>query len=256
MFRVFTDAEIALLRDWTIWLATPAGKAAMVEEAGAAKQKASNTLPPPPVAGPSSPPPYDPVGPMIAVLRRMKEHQQGVNGHHVMLRGPDPSAPGKVIARPIKWWFDQVDDTGDSGARALMAALCHEDNGWVVAYDSSRSPLVQDLMAGTGDMAQTLQCIAPDTLPMTPLQIAIALDAPRDMWPDEGAYTDDDGTVASSGLTSVEVVAIWIDAGCPLGTREEASEAKGSVRSPMERAGRPQPSYVFRRRTRGMGSVH
>jgi hypothetical protein len=265
MFRVFTDAEIMLLRDWTSWLATPAGKQAMAQEARTARSKASNALPAPPVsacaepaaaASSTDPPPYDPIRSMIAVLRRMKEHQQGVNGHHVMLRGPDPLAPAKVIARPIKWWFDQIDDAGDAGALALMAALAHEDNGWIVKYDSARSPLVQNLMAGTGAMAQTLQRIAPDTLPMTPLQIAVALDVPPHLRPDDGTYTDDDGTVASSGLTSVEVVAIWIDAGCPLGTPGAAPSALVSLQHPTRSAARPQPSYVFRRRTRGMGSVH
>jgi hypothetical protein len=70
----------------------------------------------------------------------------------------------------------------DAGNRALLAALADPANGWVVPFDSIASPLTSALLGGNGAMAQAFRSIVPDT----------------------------------DGLTCGNVMAKWIDAGCPL----------------------------------------
>jgi hypothetical protein len=70
----------------------------------------------------------------------------------------------------------------DKGNRALMAALRNEDNGWIVPFDSVASPIMASLLAGNGAMATDFRTMVPD----------------------------------SGGLSCGNVLAQWIDQGCPL----------------------------------------
>jgi L-Lysine epsilon oxidase N-terminal/L-lysine epsilon oxidase C-terminal domain/Iron-containing redox enzyme len=110
----------------------------------------------------------------------------------------------------------------DKGNRALMAALANPENGWIVPFDSIASPITSSLLAGNGAMATDFRSIVPDT----------------------------------GGLTCGNVLAQWIDAGCPL---EEAEKALATMlRRPIEAA--PAARHrIYRRKDGkiwGMGTPH
>jgi hypothetical protein len=168
MYRVFSDAEIAVWRDWSRSLAAP-------------------TPAPEP-----QPEPADPGARMIALIDTMRPVQNGADAHRAeKLKGPDPKNPTKIVTRAVAWWFGQP-------ARALMAALAREDNGWVTPGSAHDSPFITDLVTGRNAMAR-------------------ALSAPFD---------------AGRG-TRADVITAWIDAGCPI--PEEVAARPITLLSPPDR---------------------
>ena len=110
----------------------------------------------------------------------------------------------------------------DKGNRALMAALANEENGWIVPFDSVASPIMSSLLAGNGPMASDFRAIVPDT----------------------------------GGKTCGNVLAHWIDLGCPL--EEEKMVALMAAR-PARRPAPTVPHRIYRRKDGkvwGMGTPH
>jgi hypothetical protein len=126
MYRVFTDAEIAVWRDWSRSLAAPAAA-------------------PEPV-----PVPTDPGARMVALIDTMRPIQDGADAHRAeRLKGPDPKDPTRTVTRAVAWWFRQP-------TRALMAALALEENGWVIPGSAQDSRFVTDLVTGRNAMGRAL----------------------------------------------------------------------------------------------------
>ena len=107
-----------------------------------------------------------------------------------------------------------------AGNLPLMGALAEPENGWIVPFDSIASPLTSSLLAGNGDMARAFRGVVPDT----------------------------------GGLTCGNVLAKWIDAGCPL----EEAKLKAFAVTPRPR--RKLPVHrIYQRldgRILGMGTPH
>jgi len=132
MYRVFTEAEIGLWRDWSRSLATP----------NAAVATASTATPVPPAT--------DPGAQMVALIDMMRPIQDGASAHRAeKLKGPDPQNPARTVTRSVAWWFRQP-------ARALMSALARAENGWVTPGSAQDSQLVTDLINGRNAMAKAL----------------------------------------------------------------------------------------------------
>ena len=109
----------------------------------------------------------------------------------------------------------------EAGNIALMGALAEPENGWIVPWDSIASPLTSSLLAGNGDMARAFRSVVPDT----------------------------------GGLTCGNVLAKWIDEGCPL---EEKRLLALSV-APPAKPKLPIQHRVYQRRNGkiwGMGTPH
>src|SRR4029079_5007865 len=72
--------------------------------------------------------------------------------------------PEAIVTEKIHWWFDLNQRlSSEAAATALMRALSFEENGWIKKYDAAQSPLITDMLSGTGDMAVAFQDIEPDT---------------------------------------------------------------------------------------------
>jgi hypothetical protein len=109
----------------------------------------------------------------------------------------------------------------EAGNIALMGALAEPENGWIVPWDSIASPLTSSLLAGNGDMARAFRSVVPNT----------------------------------GGLTCGNVLANWIDAGCPL----EEKRLLALVAAPPATPKLPTQHRVYQRRngkTWGMGTPH
>lgn len=110
----------------------------------------------------------------------------------------------------------------DKGNRPLMAALANPDNGWIVPFDSIASPIMASLLAGSGAMATDFRSIVPDT----------------------------------GGKTFGNVLAQWIDAGCPL---DEEKAAALMAALPARKPAPPVPHRIYHRKDGkvwGMGTPH
>jgi hypothetical protein len=233
MYRVFTDDEVALWRSYVYSLADS------------------------PTAAKPAPIPYDHGAQMVHVIHWMKQRQSGVGGHHVKLRGPNPRAPGETISQSIHDWFNLDLGSDEANATALMAALANEENGWVVRHSSATSPLVQNLLGGAGAMAKALSSIAPETRGMTRQQATTLLGGNP---PEADSPAGDPSP--TTGLTFAEVVALWIDAGCPMprgaAIASLAPRDLGPARlgAAADTAPKAKPTFHLRRRKHGMGAVH
>jgi Iron-containing redox enzyme len=170
MYRVFSDADIAVWRDWTRSLAAPA-----------------------PVPAPEPVPvPVDPGARMVALIETMRPIQEGAYAHRSeKLKGPDPEDPSRTADQSVAWWFNQP-------ARALMAALSREENGWVTPGSARDSRLITDLVTGRTTMGRALRA---------------RFDA--------------------SGATRADVIIAWIDAGCPI--PDEVAARPLTLLSPPDR---------------------
>lgn len=139
MFRVFTDDEKQLWKDWTLSLASPP--------------------PPPPL--PSPPPPLVAYHNMDQVITVLRNQQTGSAQHHAMML----RQPGTDEAHPISWWFEQPNAD-------FMAALAYPANGLIVAYDPDNSLFITQLISPANRMGQAFNYVVEGT-GKTGRQIAI-----------------------------------------------------------------------------------
>ena len=181
MYHVFTDDEQQLWRDWIVSL-----------------------NPPPPE------PTLDLVQAMEKVIDVMRQRQTRTTGHHVRLEGPRPVKAGETgnpddtVLEPISWWFEQPSND-------FMAALRNERNGWIKRTKPMESPLVTQLLAGNGDMAQAL----------------------ANTFPNPVSFGQAPGK-APVPMTYKEVVIAWIEGDCPLVT-EPKLRAAAVIKKPRKR---------------------
>ncbi|QAU45676.1 LodA/GoxA family CTQ-dependent oxidase [Bradyrhizobium guangzhouense] len=129
MFRVFTDDEIDLLRDYTLSLA------------GAPK-------PPPPKGLP-------PAAAMEAVIKQLKPQQIGAVGHTA-----NSLTDESGVAHTIAWWFDQP-------PAAFMAALASSRNNVITPGDPAASSFLTNWIAPTGPMGGVFAQMAVESPGMT-----------------------------------------------------------------------------------------
>lgn len=202
MYHVFTEDEQALWSEWVLSLAQT-----------------------------GSEPAFNLVKAMHVLINYLRERQQGNDGHKVLLKGPNPFGstheyPDAIVTQPIKWWFDLNQYlNSEAAATALMRALSFEENGWIKKYDAAQSPLITDILSGTGDMAVAFQDIEPNT----------------------------------GGKTYKEVIVMWIDYGCPIEETLAKPHAMtgGTAAAPaLESAGSLPAKGKTRRRIWGNGKVH
>ncbi|XYI03786.1 LodA/GoxA family CTQ-dependent oxidase [Sorangium sp. So ce1128] len=179
MYKVFTDEQLEVWKDWT--------RALGGEERPAEK--------------------YDAGLAMARLLDTFRERQAGAGGHGVLLAGPG-AAPGERAVKSLSSWFERPRDPAeelpenvprklpeqlpgklpekpddvDAHTLTLMEVLRDPNNGWVVPWSAGRSALVMQMLSGNGAMSKAFQAMSPDT---------------RDR-----SYRD--------------VVVTWINRGCPM----------------------------------------
>lgn len=150
MYRVFSESEISVLRDWIQTLD---------------RQPADVTRPP--VT------PDDPGARMATLVDALRPAQDGTPAHATTLTGYDLANPPTLVTQPVAWWFAQPSEL-------LMAALARSENGWVDVDSPSTSRFLSELATSDNAMARTLARPMPET-----------------------------------GSSGVDIIAAWIDAGCP-----------------------------------------
>ncbi|GGV24564.1 hypothetical protein GCM10010495_45210 [Kitasatospora herbaricolor] len=130
MYKVFTDGELDLWREWTRSL----------------------------TAGPPVPPPaLSPLEAMIRLVDTLRPRQSGTAGHiGSVLTGPDPMDPSATRKDTVAWWFTQP--TG-----SLLAAVAHPDNRLVTPGRPEQSRFVTDLLAPSGSMGRAFRTEVPGT---------------------------------------------------------------------------------------------
>lgn len=215
MFHVFTDDEQALWHQYIVSLAPP-----------------------------EKFPPFDIERAMGWVVDMLRQRQAGTPGHQARLTGYDPTAK-TVVTMPISWWFE--DHWGAENNFVFLGALRNPINGWIVPGNAAASPLLTQLLAGNGDMAQAFREYVPEQ---------VASDAPN-----PGPYT------------CKQVLAMWTDQGCPihgviddsLKMKKQEGAAKARLRV-KDSSGKPEapatelpakPAMVVRpKRIYGMGLPH
>lgn len=171
MFHVFTEQEQTLWRDYILSL-----------------------VPQPPA------PQFDIEAAMRYVVRVLRQRQTGTTGHKPLLIGIDPNT-AQEVTQSIAWWFDHDFGTPEQNDDALLGALRNPRNGWILPGAATSSPLVTQLLAGNGDMAQAFRGFLPGE---------IQRGGPVNAQP-------------AAPYTFKQVMAIWIDAGCPIRHVLEAS---------------------------------
>jgi hypothetical protein len=123
MFRVFSDQEIQLWKDWTLSLV----------------KKASTK-------------PLDSFDSMVLLLKTLKGQQQGNEQHNAI----EIMEAGKNKAHPISWWFTQ-------DPAFFMAALSDVRNNLIVPYDPDSSLFVTQLIASSNRMGQAFNYVIQGT---------------------------------------------------------------------------------------------
>jgi hypothetical protein len=133
MFRVFTEQEIRLWKDW------------------------ANSL----VATPN-PVPVNSVDSMISLIKTLKNQQTG-NAQHkaIQLLQPDTDS-----GHPISWWFNQ-------DPVEFMAALRYKKNNLITPYDPDNSVFITRLIAPENAMGQAYSFVIPGTGNQTGRDIVI-----------------------------------------------------------------------------------
>ncbi|WP_437760823.1 LodA/GoxA family CTQ-dependent oxidase [Sorangium sp. So ce1389] len=197
MYKVFTDEQIEVWKDWTRALA---GEERPVEK-------------------------YDAGLAMARLLDTFRERQAGAGGHGVLLAGPG-AAPCERTVKPLSSWFERPRDPAEEPAEeqrrkrheqlpgrlpeepeevdtrtlTLMRVLADPGNGWVVPWSAGRSALVMQMLSGNGPMSRAFQAMSPDSK--------------------DRSYRD--------------VVVTWINRGCPM-PGETPVQSEGALRGPAAR---------------------
>jgi len=129
MYKVFSDAEIAVWREW------------------AESLTAGESTPAAPADGPA-----ERMRLLVDTMRSRQEREAAHRGE--TLAGPDPADPAGRVTQPVAWWFQQP-------AAALMAALASKENGWVTPGSAASSRFVTELLAESNGMSRALRGAAP-----------------------------------------------------------------------------------------------
>ncbi|WP_437663405.1 LodA/GoxA family CTQ-dependent oxidase [Sorangium sp. So ce1182] len=192
MYKVFTDEQIEVWKDWTRALAG--------EERPAEK--------------------YDAGLAMARLLDLFRERQAGAGGHGVLLAGPG-ARPCERAVKSLSSWFERPRDAAeeppaeqrgkrheqlpgrlpeepgevDTRTLTLMRVLADPGNGWVVPWSAGRSALVMQMLSGNGPMSRAFQAMSPDRK--------------------DRSYRD--------------VVVTWINRGCPM-PGETPVQSEGALR--------------------------
>lgn len=146
MYKVFTDDEIALWREWTIWLA---------------EQK------PQPEPQPQ-PQPQDAAALMAKLIDFLRPVQEGTIGHTtVRLTGPDPANPAQTVTDTVAFWFT-------APTRTLMSVISDLQNGWIVKGKPAESKFITQLLGTQTSMGEAFNRVVPDTGGKTGKDIATA----------------------------------------------------------------------------------
>ncbi|WP_328223442.1 LodA/GoxA family CTQ-dependent oxidase [Streptomyces sp. NBC_00310] len=128
MYKVFTDDELELWREWTRSLG-------------------------------AQPPPAEltPLEAMILLVDTLRRRQAGNTAHtNVVISGPDPADPGRTRTESVAWWFAQP--TG-----SLLAAIAHSDNRLVSPGHPEESSFLSDLLAPANAMGRAFAAVVPGT---------------------------------------------------------------------------------------------
>ncbi|MEJ8632557.1 LodA/GoxA family CTQ-dependent oxidase [Streptomyces sp. MS2.AVA.5] len=128
MYKVFTDSELDLWREWTHSLAAPSPPA----------------------------PALTPLEAMIRLVDTLRPRQSGNAAHaRIRITGPDPVKTSRSRSEPVAWWFTQPTEF-------LLAALAHPDNSLVRPGHPEQSAFEQ-LIAPTNAMGRAFAAVVPGT---------------------------------------------------------------------------------------------
>ncbi|MFF4834863.1 LodA/GoxA family CTQ-dependent oxidase [Streptomyces sp. NPDC001315] len=179
MYKVFTDPELDLWRQWTRSLAAPPAQ-----------------------------PELTPLEAMTRLVDFLRARQAGNPAHtNTVITGPEPADPSRTRTGAVAWWFTQP--TG-----ALLAAIAHPDNRLVQPGRPEESPFVTDLIAPTNAMGRAFDAVVPGTArtgrEITVEWIGAGCPLP-DLTPPQSrvllsALVPPDGTMAGAGGVSLPTV--------------------------------------------------
>lgn len=154
MFKIFTEEELALWREWISSLPR--------DPVGAALQPAEA---------------------VVVVLRQLRARALAEPEHaQHLLTGIGPE--GTEVARSISWWFGLLDQQPPAGkpqtffCELLMQALASPQNGWIIPGDAAASRFITEL-ARDGRMGAVLRQSIPEAGNRSAAQILAR-------WIDEG----------------------------------------------------------------------
>ncbi|XXY21987.1 LodA/GoxA family CTQ-dependent oxidase [Sorangium sp. So ce216] len=192
MYKVFTDAQLEVWKDWT--------RALAAEERPVEK--------------------YDAGLAMARLLDTFRERQAGAGGHGVLLAGPCEHA-----VKSLSSWFERPRDAAeelpeaqrrnrheqlpgklpekpeevDKHTRTLMRVLADPGNGWVVPWSAGRSALVMQMLSGNGPMSRAFQAMSPDRKDRSYRDVVVT-------WINRGCPMPGETPVQSEGALSAAAV--------------------------------------------------
>ena len=129
MYKVFTDDEIGLWREWTRSLST-------AELTGPVDRQVVTLA--------------------VELADRLRAQGAELANRVPELAGPDPTGAPAAVASSTRWWLDQP-------VRSFMSALADPANGLVVPGEPSASRLVTELLADGTPLGDALGGVAPGT---------------------------------------------------------------------------------------------
>jgi hypothetical protein len=140
MYKVFTDEELLIWTEWTVWLG---------------QDSSNSTIE------------TDPANLMAACIDHFRAQQQGEAEHDlVMLTGADPAHTGQSVSQSISAWFNEP-------TQAFMTVLADPQNKLIVVGDPNQSPFITKVLGGNNAMVEAFNLVAPNTNGKTWKQIAI-----------------------------------------------------------------------------------
>lgn len=140
MYKVFTDEELALWSEWTVWLGRGGG---------------------------NTPVETDPAKLMAACIDHFRLQQQGEVEHDlVVLTGLDPAHTGQTISQSISAWFKEP-------TQALMVVLADPQNKLIAPGDPVHSAFITKVLGANNAMVSAFNLVAPNSNGKTWKQIAV-----------------------------------------------------------------------------------
>ncbi|WP_437312076.1 LodA/GoxA family CTQ-dependent oxidase [Sorangium sp. So ce388] len=206
MYKVFTDEQIEVWKDWTRALG---GEERPVEK-------------------------YDVGLAMARLLDTFRERQVGAGGHGVLLADRD-AKPGECPVKSLSSWFErprfpakepheeqrrerneqlpgrlpEKPEEVDTSTLTLMRVLADPGNGWVVPWSAGRSALVMQMLSGNGPMSRAFQAMSPDRKDRSYRDVVVT-------WINRGCPMPGEALVQLEGAPPEEAVPLAAAAGVPL----------------------------------------